>query len=122
MSDLSMYDRVEKSAAMVRSRCGALPETAIILGSGLGDFAGTLVGAITMPYGDLPYSCVACRGPDGQLSFACGGTRLAALSGARISTLATTRTGSLHTLMGGLVACSSHKAAAASTPASRRGR
>jgi len=78
-----MYDRVEKSAATVRSRCGALPETAIVLGSGLGDFAGTLVDAVTMPYGDLPYwPASRVVGHEGQLVIGnVGGTRVAALSG-----------------------------------------
>ena len=78
-----MYDHVEKSAAMVRSRCGALPETAIVLGSGLGDFAGTLADAITMPYGDLPYwPASRVVGHEGQLVIGnVGGTRVAALSG-----------------------------------------
>jgi purine-nucleoside phosphorylase len=78
-----MYHRVEKSAAMVRSRCGALPETAIVLGSGLGDFAGTLVDAVTMPYGDLPYwPASRVVGHEGQLVIGnVGGTRVAALSG-----------------------------------------
>jgi purine-nucleoside phosphorylase len=78
-----MYDRVEKSAAMVRGRCGAPPETAIVLGSGLGDFAGTLVDAVTMPYGDLPYwPASRVVGHEGQLVIGnVGGTRVAALSG-----------------------------------------
>ena len=78
-----MYDRVEKSAAMVRGRCGALPETAIVLGSGLGDFAGTLVDAVTMPYGDLPHwPASRVVGHEGQLVIGnVGGTRVAALSG-----------------------------------------
>jgi len=83
VSDLSMYDRVEASAAMVRSRCSALPETAIVLGSGLGDLAGTLADAITMPYGDLPYwPASRVVGHEGQLVIGnVGGTRVAALSG-----------------------------------------
>jgi len=83
VSDLSMYDRVDASAAMVRSRCSALPETAIVLGSGLGDFAGTLADAITMPYGDLPYwPASRVVGHEGQLVIGnVGGTRVAALSG-----------------------------------------
>lgn len=78
-----MYDRVEKSAAMVRSRCGALPETAIVLGSGLGDFAGTLVDAVTMPYGDLPYwPASRVVGHEGRLVVGrVGGAQIAALSG-----------------------------------------
>ncbi len=78
-----MYDRVETSAAMVRSRCGALPETAIVLGSGLGDFAGTLLDAVTLPYGDFPYwPASRVVGHDGRLVIgSVGGTRVAALSG-----------------------------------------
>jgi purine-nucleoside phosphorylase len=83
VSGLSNYDRVEDAAAEVRSRCDALPETAIILGSGLGDFAGTLLDAIAMPYGDLPHwpeSRVV--GHDGRLVIGTvGGIRVAALSG-----------------------------------------
>ena len=37
-----IYERVEEAAAVVRGVCGRLPETAIVLGSGLGDFADTL--------------------------------------------------------------------------------
>jgi purine-nucleoside phosphorylase len=49
-----MYERVEAAAEAVRRRCGARPQTALILGSGLGDFADTLAEAVVMPYGDLP--------------------------------------------------------------------
>lgn len=50
-----MYDRVEAAAEAVRSRCGMLPQTAVVLGSGLGDFADTLLDAIVAPYGELPH-------------------------------------------------------------------
>jgi purine-nucleoside phosphorylase len=49
-----MYERVERAAAAIRERCGALPETAIVLGSGLGDFADTLLDAIALRYEELP--------------------------------------------------------------------
>ena len=83
MSGLSIYDRVEDAAAEVRSRCDALPETAIILGSGLGDFAGTLLDAIAMPYGDLPHwPASRVVGHAGRLVIGnVGRTRIAALSG-----------------------------------------
>ena len=55
MSHLSTWDRVEEAAAHIRTRCPTLPETAIVLGSGLGDFADTLLDAIAMPYADLPH-------------------------------------------------------------------
>lgn len=48
------FERVEAAAAAVRARCGALPQTAIVLGSGLGEFAGTLRHSVTIPYGELP--------------------------------------------------------------------
>jgi purine-nucleoside phosphorylase len=51
----SYYDRVEEAAAAVRARCGKLPETAIVLGSGLGDFADTLLDAIATSYAELPH-------------------------------------------------------------------
>jgi purine-nucleoside phosphorylase len=49
-----MFERVEAAAEAVRRRCGARPETALVLGSGLGDFAETLADAVVMPYGELP--------------------------------------------------------------------
>jgi purine-nucleoside phosphorylase len=50
-----MYERVETAAAAIRSRCQALPQTAVVLGSGLGDFADTLPDAVRMPYAELPH-------------------------------------------------------------------
>jgi purine-nucleoside phosphorylase len=52
---MGAYERVEEAAASVRTRCGTLPETAIVLGSGLGDFADTLLDAIATPYGEIPH-------------------------------------------------------------------
>jgi purine-nucleoside phosphorylase len=49
------FERVEEAAQSLRARCGALPETAIVLGSGLGDFADTLLEAIATPYGEIPH-------------------------------------------------------------------
>jgi purine-nucleoside phosphorylase len=50
-----MWNWVEEAAAAVRERCGEVPEVAIVLGSGLGDFADAPVDAITVPYGELPH-------------------------------------------------------------------
>ena len=55
MNSSDTYLHVDEAATAVRSRCGALPETAIVLGSGLGDFADTLLDAIATPYTDLPH-------------------------------------------------------------------
>jgi purine-nucleoside phosphorylase len=78
-----MYDRVEEAAAAVRARCGALPETAIVLGSGLGEFADTLLDAIATPYGELPHwPASRVAGHAGRLVVGTlAGKRIAALSG-----------------------------------------
>lgn len=50
-----MWKRVEEAAAAIRGHCRAVPDTAIVLGSGLGDFADTLDDAVVMPYTALPH-------------------------------------------------------------------
>lgn len=78
-----MYQRVEEAAAAVRARCGTLPDTAIVLGSGLGDFAETLLDAIAAPYGELPHWPTSSTvGHAGHLVIGTvAGKRVAALSG-----------------------------------------
>ena len=78
-----VLERVDEAVAAIRSRCGEPPETAIVLGSGLGDFADSLVEAIGTPYRDIPHwpaSTVA--GHAGRLVMGhVAGKRVAALSG-----------------------------------------
>jgi purine-nucleoside phosphorylase len=50
-----MFERVEEATAAIRAACGAPPETAIVLGSGLGAFADTLLDGHEIPYERLPY-------------------------------------------------------------------
>ena len=78
-----MYDRVEETVDVVRRRCGALPMTALILGSGLGDFASTLADAVVTPYEDLPnWPISRVVGHPGQLVIGTvAGRRIAALAG-----------------------------------------
>jgi purine-nucleoside phosphorylase len=52
---LAYYDRVREAADAIRARVPDVPQVAIVLGSGLGDFADALSGGISMPYGDLPH-------------------------------------------------------------------
>jgi purine-nucleoside phosphorylase len=52
---MSYYDQVKEAADLIRTKVPEIPEIAIVLGSGLGDFAGTLGDAVSMPYGDLPH-------------------------------------------------------------------
>ena len=81
--ELSTYERVDAAAAAIRSRCGALPETAIVLGSGLGAFAETLLDAVAAPYGDLPHWPASnIVGHEGRLVIGnVAGKRIAALAG-----------------------------------------
>jgi purine-nucleoside phosphorylase len=55
MTEMGYYDQVQEAADAIRSRVPTLPEIAIVLGSGLGDFANSLGGATTMPYAELPH-------------------------------------------------------------------
>jgi len=52
---MSYYEQVKEAADAVRSRISEIPQIAVVLGSGLGDFASSLGGAVTMPYGELPH-------------------------------------------------------------------
>jgi len=52
---MDYYDKVKEAADAVRARVRDVPEIAIVLGSGLGDFAGSLGNAVSMPYGELPH-------------------------------------------------------------------
>ncbi len=50
------YDQVREAADVVRAKMGdRRPVAAVVLGSGLGDFAGTLANAVSLPYGELPH-------------------------------------------------------------------
>ena len=49
------YDRVAEAAAYIRARVPKLPEIAVVLGSGLGDYAGTLKESVTLKYEDIPH-------------------------------------------------------------------
>src|ERR1700741_4381348 len=78
-----MWERVEEAASDIRRRCRALPDTAIILGSGLGDFADTLVDATATAYDELPHWPASnVVGHAGRLVIgSSAGKRIAVLSG-----------------------------------------
>jgi purine-nucleoside phosphorylase len=77
------WAQVEEAADAVRTRCGKLPETAVVLGSGLGDFADTLLDAVPTPYGDIPHwPASKIVGHAGRLVIGTvAGRRVAALAG-----------------------------------------
>ncbi len=49
------FERADEAAAAIRARTPQVPDVAIVLGSGLGDFAGTLADAMSVTYEDLPH-------------------------------------------------------------------
>jgi purine-nucleoside phosphorylase len=77
------FDRVQEAAAWVQARTPGRPDVAIVLGSGLGDFASTLTDATMTPYADIPHwPRSAVVGHAGTLVIGrLGGKRVAALSG-----------------------------------------
>src|SRR5437773_10057507 len=80
---MEYYAQVQQAAEAVRSRIADVPRIAIVLGSGLGDFAGSLGGGVSMPYGDLPnWPRSNVIGHEGRLVVgAVRGRTIAALSG-----------------------------------------
>ena len=80
---MTAFEDVEEAAAAVRGACGRLPETAIVLGSGLGDFADGLRESVATPYTALPHWPASnVVGHAGRLVVGTvSGKRVAALSG-----------------------------------------
>jgi purine-nucleoside phosphorylase len=80
---VSTFEETEAAASEIRRRCGSPPRVAVVLGSGLGDFAESLDEAVVVPYADVPHwprSSVV--GHEGRLVVgALAGCRVAALSG-----------------------------------------
>ena len=79
---MSYFDQVEEAAALIRARSAA-PTVAIVLGSGLGDFANALKDPVSLPYAELPHWPVSrVVGHEGRLVIGTlAGRRVAALSG-----------------------------------------
>ena len=77
------YQRVEQAADLLRPRIGTAPDVAIVLGSGLGDFAEGLTDAMTTAYAEIPnWPASAVIGHAGKLVVgALSGKKVAALSG-----------------------------------------
>jgi purine-nucleoside phosphorylase len=77
------FEKVEETANWLRQKIGPAPDVAIVLGSGLGDFAETLAGKTVLPYGDIPnWPASAVVGHAGMLvAGTLAGRRVAALSG-----------------------------------------
>lgn len=80
---MDYYGKVNQAAGWLREKIGGVPDVAIVLGSGLGDFAESLLDSITSPYRDIPnWPASAVVGHAGQLVVGTlAGRRVAALCG-----------------------------------------
>jgi purine-nucleoside phosphorylase len=79
----SYYDQVSAAAEFIRTQSPSIPAVAVVLGSGLGEFAASLGAARSLNYADLPYwPAAGVVGHEGRLVFGeAGGRRIAALAG-----------------------------------------
>jgi purine-nucleoside phosphorylase len=77
------FDHIEESVTEIRRRAPGVPDVAIVLGSGLGDFANRVADPVSIPYGELPHWPVSTViGHEGRLVLGTlAGKRVAALSG-----------------------------------------
>jgi purine-nucleoside phosphorylase len=80
---MDYYDRVEEATSFLKARIGPTPDVAVVLGSGLGDFADRLGDARVIAYGDIPHwPASAVVGHAGRLAAGTlRGRRMLALSG-----------------------------------------
>jgi purine-nucleoside phosphorylase len=77
-------ETLDHAVTFLREQAGAVPDVAIVLGSGLGDFAETLSAATVVPYEDVPgWPSSAVVGHAGKLVVGthASGARVAALAG-----------------------------------------
>lgn len=80
---MSYYDQVAEAADAIRARVQQIPDVAVVLGSGLGEFASVLTDAVPMSYAELPHWPVSrILGHEGRLVVGrTKGRPVAALSG-----------------------------------------
>ena len=82
---MSYFDRVQQTAAALRERVRTVPDVAIVLGSGLGDFASQLGDATAIPYAALPnWPATAVVGHAGTLTVGTLSRRTVAALGGRV--------------------------------------
>ena len=83
MSAGSYYDQVSRAADFVRANSAGLPDIAVVLGSGLGEFALSLTDSTSLPYSAIPnWPAATVVGHEGRLVVGeVAGRCVAALSG-----------------------------------------
>ncbi len=80
----TILETLDPAVSFLRERAGAVPDVAIVLGSGLGDFADTLSAPVVLPFVVVPGGrSSAVVGPAGRLVVGAhaSGARVAALAG-----------------------------------------
>jgi purine-nucleoside phosphorylase len=80
---MSYFDRVDEAAQFLRAGTDRVPDVAVVLGSGLGDFADSLERGPRWPYAEIPHWPAAkVIGHPGKLAIGdVSGRRVAALAG-----------------------------------------
>ena len=78
-----MYERIKETAAWLRERRPNAPETAIVLGTGLGQLAESIEKFLSIPYADIPnFPVSTVEGHAGRLIFGrLGGKDVMAMEG-----------------------------------------
>lgn len=67
---MTVYDRAKAAADFILSKVGRIPETAVVLGSGLGAFGDSIEQEVVIPYGEIPQFPVSTvAGHKGQMIF-----------------------------------------------------
>jgi purine-nucleoside phosphorylase len=80
---MDYYGQVKQASDAIADRVGEVPRIAVVLGSGLGDFADDVTGSVSVPYAELPHwPASGVVGHEGRLVVgAVKGRTIAALSG-----------------------------------------
>jgi purine-nucleoside phosphorylase len=83
LSETAYYDRVQIAAEAIRARGPIIPAIAVVLGSGLGEFAANLQRPMAVSYSDIPHwPASTVVGHEGRLVMGeVAGRQVAALSG-----------------------------------------
>ena len=78
-----MYEKIKETAAWLRERMPNVPQTAIVLGTGLGSLAERIEKLLCIPYGEIPnFPVSTVEGHAGQLIFGrLGGRDVMAMEG-----------------------------------------
>lgn len=80
---MGIFEKIQEAKDYINGRTALIPETGIVLGSGLGEFAGSVENKTAIPYEKIPYfKNVGVKGHAGNLVLGeVGGKKVAVLQG-----------------------------------------